>query len=71
MPATVTVTGKAGPAQTLTSIVFYNITYFSIETINNILLMLESNGRINRVTIDAATTITATKSGNIYTLTIS
>jgi hypothetical protein len=70
MPGTVTVTGTAGPGLTITAGVFTGVTFFSINTDNEI-LELVSNGRTVQVNIGAATTITCTVSGNTYTLTIS
>lgn len=72
MAATVTVTGKVGPAVTLTAAVFTNVTYFAIDTLSNILTLTQSDpNRTQQIAITAATTITATKSGSVYTLTIS
>ena len=72
MGATITVTGKAGPAIALTAIVITLVASFAIDCTTNILTyVLASSGFTNQVDISAATTITATKSGSTYTLTIS
>lgn len=71
MSATITVTGKAGPAIALTAIVLSNVISFAIDCTTNILTYVLSTGRIDTVDITAATTITATKSSSTYTLTIS
>lgn len=70
MSATVTVTGKAGAGITVTATPFLNVTSFSIDCVNNI-ITINQGGVVSFVTIDAAATITATKSGSTYTLTIS
>ncbi len=71
MAVTVTVTGTAGPGNTLTAAVFTNVSSFTIDSTDNMLTMNNADGRVVDVSIAAATTITATKSGSTYTLTIS
>lgn len=74
MPSTATVTGKVGPGVTLTTVVFQNVKFFSIDTDNEVLDIVYNNGdgqRRTQVDIAADTTITCTVSGNTYTLTIS
>lgn len=74
MPGTATITGKVGPAATLTAVVFSNVSFFSIDTTNEVLDIMYNNGdgaRRSQIDIGAATTITCTVSGNTYTLTIS
>jgi hypothetical protein len=70
MSATVTVTGTAGPGNTVSAAVFTGVTEFSIDCVNNLINFDSSVGR-RCVSIAAAATITATKSGSTYTLTIS
>jgi len=70
MSATVTVTGTVGPGRTLTAGVFTGVTSFTIDTVANMIYFESAQGR-KEVSINAATTITATKSGSTYTLTIS
>ena len=70
MAATVTVTGTMGPAVALTSAVFTDVLSFTINTENNI-LTLRTADRVIDISINAATTITATKSGSTYTLVVS
>lgn len=73
MASTLTITGKVGPAAALTSAVFNNVTFFSIDTTNEILDVAYNNGDgAQRVQIDisAQTTLTLTVSGNAYSLTI-
>jgi hypothetical protein len=71
MAATVTVTGQAGAGLTVTAAVFTNVTSFTIDTDKNILSMTQGSVVIAPIAIPAATSITATKSGSVYTLTIS
>lgn len=71
MSATVTVTGTAGAGVTVTAAVFTGVTSFSIDCVNNLLSFQGSDGLVKIISITAATTITATKSGSTYALTIS
>jgi hypothetical protein len=74
MPSIATVTGKMGPDRTLTAQVFNLVTFFSIDTNNEILDIAYNNGsgaQRSQIDISAATTITCTVSGANYTLTIS
>ena len=71
MAATVTVTGVAGPAVTVSAVAFTDVTNFSIDCVNNMLTMVQGSVTIPPISIDAATTVTATKSGSTWTLTIS
>jgi len=71
MPATVTVTGTAGPGLTVSAQVFSNITSFTIDTNNNMITMVQGSIVIPPISINAATTVTATKSGTTWTLSIS
>lgn len=74
MPSTATITGKVGPAAALTAIVFSNVTFFSIDTVNEVLDIMYNNGdgaRRTQIDIGADTTILCTVSGANYTLTIS
>lgn len=74
MASTATITGKVGPAVALTAKVFNNVTFFSIDSLNELLDIMYNNGDgAQRLQIDigADTTITCTVSGNNYTLTIS
>jgi hypothetical protein len=73
MAATCTVTGVTGAAITVTAGVYSNVSKveFTCGEPNNIIAMTDSGGYINRVSINAATTITATKSGSTYTFVVS
>jgi hypothetical protein len=70
MAATVTVTGVAGPAKAVTATVFSNVDEIKIDTVNNV-LQLHADNKYHIITVSAATTVTATKSGATWTLTIS
>lgn len=72
MPATVTLTGTAGPGLTVAATVFANITSFNIDTVTNMITMIQLGGVvIPPISINAATVVTATKTGTVWTLVIS
>jgi len=74
MPSQATVTGKVGAGATLTAFVFNNVTFFSVDTNNEVLDIMFNNGSgadRRQIDISAATTITCTVTGANYTLTIS
>jgi hypothetical protein len=72
MAATLTVTGYTGPGQTLTAKVFTNVLAFHVDTPTSMLSFTQSGSQqTTYVDITAATTVTATKSGTTWTLTIS
>lgn len=71
MAATATVTGTTGAGLTLTAGVFTGITAVNFDTVNNVLSLTGENNIVINVSITAATTITATKSGSTYTFTVS
>lgn len=71
MPATATLTGVVGPAQALTAAVFNNIADVNFNCIANTVTLFPIDGQPIIVAITAATTITATKSGSLYTFTVS
>lgn len=72
MAATVTVTGTAGPGNTVTAVVFNDVISFEIDTVNNLLNFKQStNSQVTTISITAATVITATKAASVYTLVIS
>jgi len=70
MSATLTVTGTVGPAKTLTAAVFADVSVFTVNSDSNMLYFVQ-NGVNKEVSVNAATTVTATKSGTTWTLTIS
>lgn len=72
MAGTVTVTGKAGPGLTITAQVFSNVVSLSFDMTTNVITIVQSDpNRTLQISIEAAATITATKSGSTYTVTIS
>ena len=71
MAATVTLTGVAGPAVTVTAVVFTGVTVFSVDTVNNVITLTQGSVVVPPISINAATTVTATKSGTTWTLSIS
>ena len=71
MAATATVTGVAGAGVAVTAQVFTDVTSVVFDTVNNVLSLTGPNGVVTNISISAATTITATKSGSTYTFTVS
>lgn len=71
MSATVTLTGTAGPGISVTATVFTGISSFLIDTDKNVITMFQGGSALPPISIAAATTVTATKSGTAWTLTIS
>lgn len=72
MSATVTITGTAGPAKTVAAAVFSNVVSFFIDTDKNMVTLYLSDGTtVSPISVAAAATVTATKAGNVWTLTIS
>lgn len=71
MPSTATVTGKIGPAGTITAAVFTNVSSFSLDCAGEILSLFFNDGKAPvLIDVGAATTWTLTVSGNSYTLTV-
>lgn len=68
MSSTATVTGKVGPAITMTAQTFTGVTSVTIETDKSMLTVVH-DAVPTMIDIGADTTITVTKSGNNYTLT--
>lgn len=71
MAATVTVTGSTGPGVVLTAVVYTFVKRFTIDAEKNMLSMILSTDQYFEVSVTAATTVTATKSGVNWTLVIS
>ena len=70
MASTVTVTGKIGPATTVTSLALTGVTQFTVDTDKNILTVVH-DAVTTQFEVASATTVTSTKSGTTWTLTIS
>lgn len=71
MATTVTLTGTAGAGLAVTATVFAGVTIFTIDTDKNMITLQQGSVWLSPISIAAATTVTATKSGNTWTLTIS
>jgi hypothetical protein len=72
MPGTVTLTGTAGAGLAVTAVPFTDVREVQIEFNKNMVTMLKNNGEtVSPISVAAATTVTATKTGNTWTLTIS
>lgn len=73
MAATLTLTGTAGPGTTVTAVVYTGVHSFTVNTANNVIQMnfVESGGSPVFVSVNAAATVTATKSGFTWTVTVS
>lgn len=67
-----TVTGKTGPARTVTSQVLSNVTEIDLQIARNV-VFITSNGKIFEFDLAATTTFTISISGanGVYTVTIS
>jgi len=65
-----TVTAVAGPGNTLTAGVFSGITSFKADN-NGMLELVDANGKVYNLDINAATTFTVTISGSTYTVVVS
>ena len=70
MSATLTVTGTAGPGNTVSAVVFTNVTSFRVATETSMLYFVQ-DGMNREISIAAAATVTATKSATTWTVTIS
>ena len=71
MAATVTLTGTAGPQLTVAAAVFTEVNSILIDTNQNLITLYKSGQIIQPISVAAAATVTATKSGSNWTLTIS
>lgn len=72
MPGTVTLTGTAGAGLAVTATQFTDLREVDIEFNKNLVTMFKNDGTVvSPISVAAATTVTATKSGNTWTLVIS
>lgn len=71
MALTATITGTTGPGTTVTAAVYQNVVKLHVDTTNNVVQLEYSDGRSQFISVNAATTVTATKSGFTWTVTIS
>ena len=70
MSLTATLTGATGPGWALAAAVYSGISDFTIHSNTNV-LEFTKEGVVSFVSVPAATTVTATKSGNTWTVTVS
>lgn len=70
--ATVTITGKIGPGNTVTSLVFTNVTGVNFQIANNTIDIEQADSaeRHSVFDYDATATVTYSISGNVATITI-
>jgi hypothetical protein len=71
MPGTVTITGTAGAGLAVTAVPFTNVSQVTIDFDKNMVHMVKDSVNVPGIAVAAAATVTATKSGNTWTLTIS
>jgi hypothetical protein len=71
MAATVTITGTAGAGMTVAATVFTNVTSIQIDTVKNMVNLVQGSVPLPGISVAAAATVSATKSGSDWTLTIS
>lgn len=71
MPSTFTVTGKAGPAQTMTAQTFLNVTRFEYEVYPKSILRIVHQAGLTEIDIGAQTTWTTVLASGHVTVTIS
>lgn len=72
MAATLVLTGVTGPGDDLSAVTFTQVLWFSIDPVNNIVSFQRfGETQTQTVTVNAATTITATKSGSTWYMAIS
>ena len=72
MASTATITGKTGPAVTVTSAVINNVVRLEVLTApKSVLFVQESSGKIREFDLNGTTTFTVTPSTGNLTITIS
>lgn len=71
MALTATITGTTGPGTTVTAAVYTGVVNFHILSATNVVQLEYADGRSQFISVNAATTVTATKSGFTWTITIS
>jgi len=71
MPGTVTLTGTAGAGLAVTAVPFPNVSQVTIDFDKNVVHMVQDSVNKPGIAVAAATTVTATKAGNVWTLVIS
>ena len=71
MAATTTLTGTAGPGLAVTAQVSVGLLKVEFDCVANLVNITDENNYVRTISIAAATTITATKSGSAYTFVVS
>ena len=71
MAGTVTLTGTAGPANTVSAVPFTDVSEVHLDMNKNMIQLVQGSIVRSPISIGAATTVVATKSGSNWTLTIS
>jgi hypothetical protein len=71
MPATLTVTGTNGAGVAVAALVLTGLTSINIDFDKNMVFPVQGSVNLPGISVAAAATVTATKSGNTWTLTIS
>jgi hypothetical protein len=71
MPSQATVTAKAGPALTVTSLVLTNLTKFELSLAGKSMLYTESDQGKKEFDINATSTLTCTIAAGVATIVVS
>jgi hypothetical protein len=71
MSGVVTLTGTTGSGNTMTAKAFTNVSKVEIDMNANMITLFTPGETVSPISVAAATTVTATKSGTNWTLTIS
>jgi len=70
MPSQATITGKTGPATTVTSLVLTNLTKFNMDLANKVLFTVSDQGQ-REFDLAATTTVTCSISAGTATIVVS
>lgn len=71
MPSQATITGKTGPAQTVTALVLTNLRVFHMDLAGRSVLLTESDQGKREFDINATTTLTCTIAAGVATIVVS
>jgi hypothetical protein len=70
MPSQATITGKTGPAATVTSLILTNLTKFNMDLGNKVLFTVSDQGQ-REFDLGATTTLTCTIAAGVATIVVS
>ena len=70
MPSQATITGKTGPAATVTSLILTNLTKFNMDLANKVLFTVSDQGQ-REFDLAATTTLTCTIASGVATIVVS